>query len=132
MPDRDILRTKGIRRQLGKFVRVIACIVANDYTVRCDSGMFVPDILGQTLGCLNNGQGIHARKSCSHPATQTGCAELDAYDLPLETNNTGFRTITTHTLEETLLKFCHCASIPKLLDFGSSCLILQNVNQRSF
>lgn len=85
MPDRDILRNEGIRRQLGKFVRVIACIMANDYPVRCDSGMFVPDILSQTLRCLNNGQRIHARKPCSHPATQTSCAKLDAYDMPLET-----------------------------------------------
>lgn len=85
MPDRDLLRNEGVRRQFGKFFRVIACIMTNDYTVGCDSGMFVADILGQTLRCLNNGQGIHARKSCGHPATQTGCAELDTCDLPLET-----------------------------------------------
>ena len=85
MPDRDLQRNEGIGRQFGKLVRVVACIMTNDYTVRCDSGMFVPDILGQALGGLDNGQGIHARKPCSHPATQTGCAELDAYDLPLAT-----------------------------------------------
>ena len=84
IPDRDLLRNEGICRQLGKFVGVITCIMANDYPVRCDSGMFVPDILGQTLRCLDNGQGIHARESCGHPATQTGCTELDSYGFSLE------------------------------------------------
>lgn len=43
--------------------------------------MLVPDVPGQTLGRLDDGQGVHAREPCCHPSTQASSSELDAYNL---------------------------------------------------
>jgi hypothetical protein len=40
--------------------------------------VFVSNVLGQPLRCLNDGQGVHAGEPCRHPTTKAGCSELNA------------------------------------------------------
>jgi hypothetical protein len=40
--------------------------------------VFVSNVFGQPLRCLNDGQGVHAGEPCRHPTTKAGCSELNA------------------------------------------------------